>query len=68
MDWNYLGTLMPEGLRSTQRAWLKYRDAWAVFGAARYPQRTAAEWKAWATRQRITQLQEAYPDMLRKKR
>lgn len=68
MDWNYLGTLTPEGLRSTQRAWLKYRDAWAEFGAVRYPRRTAAEWKAWATRQRTAQLQETYPDILRKKR
>jgi uncharacterized protein YecT (DUF1311 family) len=50
------GTISKEGIRETQRTWLTYRDAWASFAARRYPARSAAEWKAWMTAARITQL------------
>lgn len=55
-DWQMTGTVKPEGIRSTQRLWLKYRDAWAAFGPVRYPGTKAQDWKAWATRERITTL------------
>jgi uncharacterized protein YecT (DUF1311 family) len=53
-----LGTVTKEGIRETQRAWLAYRDAWAAFGAARYPGVSADAWKAWATTKRVAQLRE----------
>lgn len=42
--------------RETERAWLKYRDAWVDFGKARYPQVPDYAWKAWLTERRIKQL------------
>lgn len=43
-------------LRNTQRAWLRYRDAWVGFGAQAYPGVSADSWRAWSTEQRIRQL------------
>ncbi len=31
------GTVTKDGIRSTQRAWLRYRDAWTAFVAAKHP-------------------------------
>lgn len=52
------GTVTKDTIRETQRVWLPYRDAWAAFGAARYPRVTSDAWKAWATGIRTTQLKE----------
>lgn len=49
-------TVTPEGVRKTERLWLEYRDAWAVFGILRYPTTNAEDWKAWAARARIATL------------
>lgn len=46
------GTVTAEGVRTTQRLWLGYRDAWVRFAAARYPAVTADAWRAWLTRDR----------------
>lgn len=43
------GTLSSEGVRTTQRSWLRYRDAWVRFAAARWPGTSADAWKAWLT-------------------
>lgn len=53
-----LGTVSHDSVRETQRAWLAYRDAWGAFGALHFPQRTAEQWKAWATTVRTKQLQQ----------
>ena len=50
------GTASTEGLRTTQRKWLAYRDAWAAFATVRYPGTTGEQWKAWATSVRVKQL------------
>jgi hypothetical protein len=55
-NWQITGTVKPEGIRSTQKLWLKYRDAWAMFGPLRYSGTKAQDWKAWATRKRIVVL------------
>ena len=56
-------TLSPEGIRATQRLWLRYRDAWAKFGAIRYPQTSSDDWKAWSTRQRTQEIRDIWtPD------
>lgn len=41
-----------EGIRDAQRAWLRYRDAFLDFAAARYPQGSRDSLAAWLTRQR----------------
>jgi hypothetical protein len=37
--------------RDADRAWLKYREAWVRFGASRWPQIPADQWRAWQTEQ-----------------
>ncbi len=51
-------TVTKDGIRAAQRAWLKYRDAWAAFGAARYPAVPAAAWQQRLTERRTAQLRE----------
>ncbi len=51
-------TISKEGIKHTQRAWLKYRDALVVFGSVKYPSVNPAAWKAFLTERRIEQLSE----------
>jgi hypothetical protein len=53
-----LGTVTPDGIRKTQRAWLPYRDAWAAFGRALHPGVPLVGWKAWITEERTAMLEE----------
>lgn len=46
------GTVTPEGIRETQRSWIRYRDAWVAFAANRYPSVSAASVKTYFTRER----------------
>lgn len=48
-----VGTVTPEGIRLTQSAWLKYREAWVRFGKVRYPTVTAESWRTWLTQARL---------------
>jgi uncharacterized protein YecT (DUF1311 family) len=50
------GSISREGVRITQRQWIRYRDAWVVFGAARCPGMSADSWKTLITKERIGQL------------
>lgn len=50
------GTIMPDGVRTTQRSWLRYRDAWVRFAAVRWPRTPADTWKAWLTIERTRAL------------
>lgn len=50
------GTIMPDGVRTTQRSWLRYRDAWIRFAAVRWPKMPADAWKAWLTTERTQAL------------
>lgn len=52
------GTVTQVGIKATQRAWIRYRDAWVEFGGLKYPQVSAASWKAYLTEKRISQLEE----------
>lgn len=47
-----LGTVRPEGIRTAERAWIKYRDAWVTFGAQKYPSVTPVAWRTHFTRER----------------
>lgn len=53
MTW---GTVTKDGIRNTQRAWLKYRDAWVAFAQKRTPGLDSNSVKAELTRRRIEQL------------
>jgi uncharacterized protein YecT (DUF1311 family) len=53
-----LGTIDANGIRDTERAWLKYRDAWVAFGHARYPGVSDDAWRTYFTRQRVATLEE----------
>lgn len=50
-------TITKEGVRNTQRAWLKYRDAWVAFGHLKYPSVSPQSWKALLTERRIKTLE-----------
>lgn len=52
------GTVTPSGIKKTQQAWLKYRDAWVEYGTTKYPDIKAESWQAWLTAQRIEMLKE----------
>ncbi len=49
-------TVTAAGIKTTEKVWLRYRDAWVQFGAVRYPTVPPAAWKAWLTMQRSEQL------------
>jgi uncharacterized protein YecT (DUF1311 family) len=50
------GTIDKDGVRSAQRAWLPYRDAFVQFAASRYPAVSADTVKALLTRERTATL------------
>ncbi len=52
------GTVTKDGIKNTQRAWLKFRDAWVIFAKQKYPSVADVVWKTWLTRERIEQLKE----------
>lgn len=52
---NARGSPTKEGIRTTQRSWLRYRDVWISFGAIHYPQVSADSWKAWLDKERIAE-------------
>lgn len=49
---DYPGAVTKEGIRSAQRAWLAYRDAFLAFAAVKFPQVPRDSLGAWLTRQR----------------
>lgn len=55
------GTVTQSGIQTTQRFWLRYRDAWVAFAKQAYPQVSPDNVKAWLTIRRITELQEFPP-------
>jgi uncharacterized protein YecT (DUF1311 family) len=53
------GAVQPEGIRTAERAWLKYRDAWVAFAKLRYPSVSAESWLTLLTDNRIRILKDA---------
>jgi len=45
-----------DGISKTQKAWLKYMDAWVDFAKIRYPKVSAESWKTWLIKRRIETL------------
>ena len=52
------GSVTMVGIRKTERAWIRYRDAWVAFGQIRYPAMSAESWKTWLTLERTKMLRE----------
>jgi uncharacterized protein YecT (DUF1311 family) len=46
------GTVTPASIKTTQRAWVHYRDAWVEFAKIKYPNYTADSIAAWFTKKR----------------
>jgi uncharacterized protein YecT (DUF1311 family) len=57
------GAVQPGGIRNTERAWLKYRDAWLAFAKLRYPQVAAEAWLTLLTKDRTSILDGSFCDM-----
>jgi uncharacterized protein YecT (DUF1311 family) len=56
------GTINVDGIRETERLWLKYLVAWVAFARQKYPQVTADSWRGWLTEERTKQLQDLLLD------
>lgn len=52
------GTVTKEQIKSVEKVWMKYRDAWVKYGVILYPKSTATSWKTWATKTRAEQLKD----------
>ncbi|HYE29741.1 MAG TPA: lysozyme inhibitor LprI family protein [Allosphingosinicella sp.] len=52
----YPGAVTREGIRTAERAWLRYRDAFLAFAAVQFPRVPRDELAAWLTRQRTALL------------
>jgi len=52
------GTVTKQGIRSTQRDWIGYRDVWVTFAAVKCPQISATALKTLLTDERTEQLEE----------
>ena len=50
-------TVTHDGIRTAERAWIAYRDAWTAFAARRFPALAPARLAAYLTRERITDLE-----------
>lgn len=48
-EYGLFGSINADGVRDTQRAWLRYRDAWVAFAVTRWPETAADAWRAWLT-------------------
>ncbi|MBS1189758.1 MAG: hypothetical protein H6R10_1550 [Rhodocyclaceae bacterium] len=55
-------TIGKADVRSAQKLWLKYRDAWVAFGRLRYPAVEPHGWMALLTERRVAQLTEMLED------
>jgi uncharacterized protein YecT (DUF1311 family) len=51
------GTVTKAGIKKTQKAWLKYRDAWVAFARIHYPSVTREALSYELTKQRIARLE-----------
>ncbi len=52
------GTVTKDGIRTAQRAWLRYRDAWLAFARVRYPSLAPDSLRATLTEERTATLQQ----------
>jgi uncharacterized protein YecT (DUF1311 family) len=53
-----VGSVTVAGIKQTERAWIRYRDAWVTFAGIKYPTTNPETWKTLLTRERIKMLRE----------
>jgi formylmethanofuran dehydrogenase subunit E/uncharacterized protein YecT (DUF1311 family) len=53
-----IGTVTATGIKTAQRAWLSYREAWVKFGQVKYPEVTPDSWRTWLTQDRVKMLKD----------
>jgi uncharacterized protein YecT (DUF1311 family) len=46
----------PEDIQKAERIWLRYREAWVVYAALRWPEIPADSWRTWLTIDRTAML------------
>jgi uncharacterized protein YecT (DUF1311 family) len=56
------GTIRKEGIKTTERAWIAYRDAWVAFAAIQFPAVTPDAIHTYFTKQRTAQLTGFLPE------
>jgi hypothetical protein len=56
------GTVTKEGIRRTERTWLKYRDGWVALAKVKFPRADAGAIKTWLTRKRVAMLGDFAPE------
>lgn len=59
---SHWGTVTPEGIKTSQEEWLRYREAWIAFGRQKYPDVTAESWKTWLDKDRVGALRNFSPN------
>ena len=57
------GAVQPEGVRETEREWLRYRDAWLAFAKVRYPSVRVGSWQTFLDKERIVTLQDTLSEI-----
>ena len=57
------GAVQPDGIRKTERAWLKYRDSWIAFARVHYPGVSGHAWLALLSNDRTSVLDGSFCDM-----
>jgi uncharacterized protein YecT (DUF1311 family) len=57
------GAVQPEGIRTAERAWLRYRDAFIYFARVHYPSVASDAWLALLARDRISVIDGSFCDM-----
>jgi len=50
-------TIVPQGVRDAERAWLRYREARVKFPSVKLPKVPAESWTTWLTKERLRALQ-----------
>ena len=58
---DFWGTVTRDGIRATQLEWLRYRDAWVIFGRRLLPRSSKEGWSNLLTKQRVEMLAEFEP-------
>jgi uncharacterized protein YecT (DUF1311 family) len=57
-DADLWGTVSKEGIKETQREWIRYRNAWVAFCQKKYPKVDSNSIKTWLTVERTEMLKQ----------
>jgi len=57
IDFSDVVGIKMDGIKKTEKSWLKYRDSWVLFGHKKCPDVSIDSWKMIITNERITELE-----------